>query len=875
MPDVPPHITPFDFGSDAKNAGESTSLYCTVDKGDHPVQLEWFFNGKPIYEISEVFVTQVGRKSSVLNIESIHAEHTGGYTCKATNWAGSAYYTARLEVNVPPQILHFDFGNDIVNSGEMAIVNCAVTRGDFPITISWTLHNETINHLEGISITNTNKRVSQLAIDSVNAQHAGEYTCHAKNLAGSTEYSAILRVNVAPQVLPFEFGAEEMNSGDTVSVACSVYKGDLPLHITWLLNNKPALDYQGITVNLVNKKLSTLTIDSVDAIHAGQYTCLAKNSAGESSFTKNLTVNVPPQILPFEFGEEQFNTGDMVSATCTVNKGDLPIMISWSLNGQPLPNSEGISINLISRRASYLSIDHITAEHSGQFVCHAKNLAGETQYSATLRVNVAPHITPFEFEGQSNTGDSVQLTCYVSKGDVPLNISWKLNGVKLTPDDGVSIIPIGGRTSLLTIPAVQPRNAGEYTCYASNVAGSAVHAATLYINGMIGAVYALLAVVQPSISPFEFGAEAVNSGEMVSVLCTVNRGDLPINVTWNLNGRTVGSYRGISVLRTNNRISQLSIDSVRAEHAGTYECVSGNSAGIAKHSAYLRVNVQPQITPFEFGEEAVDSGDMASVSCMVHKGDFPISIDWFLNNQSVSEHHGISILRTNKRISQLSIDSVQAEHNGVYECVASNSAGVARHSAQVLPKLLPFNFGDEAAHLGESTTVQCSLALGDLPVNFTWFLNNENVNANYGVNIGMFGKKTSVLSIESLDAQHAGNYTCIARNAAGSSSHSSELKVMAIPKIIPFSFGEAPSNLGDSASIQCGISSGDLPMRFSWFLNGETIGQDEGINIGSFGKKTSVLSIDSLAEHHAGNYSCVAQNKAGIESYSAELIVIG
>lgn len=98
----------------------------------------------------------------------------------------------------------------------------------------------------------------------------------------------------------------------------------------------------------------------------------------------------------------------------------------------------------------------------------------------------------------------------------------------------------------------------------------------------------------------------------------------------------------------------------------------------------------------------------------------------------------------------------------------------------VLPKLLPFNFGDEAANLGESTTVQCSLALGDLPVNFSWFLNNENVNEKYGINIGMFGKKISVLSIESLDGQHAGNYTCIAQNAAGSSSHSSELKVMGI-----------------------------------------------------------------------------------------------
>lgn len=92
-------------------------------------------------------------------------------------------------------------------------------------------------------------------------------------------------------MLPFEFGADQMNSGDTVSVACSVYKGDLPLHITWLLNGKPALEYQGITVNLVNKKLSTLTIDSIDAVHAGQYACLAKNLAGESSFTATLLVN--------------------------------------------------------------------------------------------------------------------------------------------------------------------------------------------------------------------------------------------------------------------------------------------------------------------------------------------------------------------------------------------------------------------------------------------------------------------------------------------------------------------------------------------------------------------------------------------------------
>lgn len=98
-------------------------------------------------------------------------------------------------VSVPPQILHFDFGEEIVNSGDMALINCAVTKGDFPITISWTLENKTIDNINGISITNTNKRISQLTIESVNAEHAGLYTCHAQNAAGTAVYSANLLVN--------------------------------------------------------------------------------------------------------------------------------------------------------------------------------------------------------------------------------------------------------------------------------------------------------------------------------------------------------------------------------------------------------------------------------------------------------------------------------------------------------------------------------------------------------------------------------------------------------------------------------------------------------------------------------------------------------
>lgn len=96
-----------------------------------------------------------------------------------------------------------------------------------------------------------------------------------------------------------------------------------------------------------------------------------------------------------------------------------------------------------------------------------------------------------------------------------------------------------------------------------------------------------------------------------------------------------------------------------------------------------------------------------------------------------------------------------------------------------------------------------------------------------------------------------------------------------LPKIKPFSFGEEPSFVGDSNSIQCSLLHGDLPVAFSWMLNGKVIPADLNINVGSFGKKTSVINIDSIKAEHAGNYTCLASNRGGMSFYSTELAVKG
>ena len=101
----------------------------------------------------------------------------------------------------------------------------------------------------------------------------------------------------------------------------------------------------------------------------------------------------------------------------------------------------------------------------------------------------------------------------------------------------------------------------------------------------------------PVILPITFGDEEFNLDDSVTAVCSVTKGDLPLNIWWTLSDSiesqseyNISTNDGVVISKNGNKVSMLNIEAVKARHRGNYSCYAKNKAGISKHSAYLAIN---------------------------------------------------------------------------------------------------------------------------------------------------------------------------------------------------------------------------------------------------------------------------------------------
>ncbi|TMW44032.1 hypothetical protein DOY81_010888, partial [Sarcophaga bullata] len=160
--------------------------------------------------------------------------------------------------------------------------------------------------------------------------------------------SAKLNVYGLPYIRQMEKKA--IVAGETLIVTCPV--AGYPIDsIVWERDNR------ALPINRKQKVFpnGTLIIENVERTSdQATYTCVAKNAEGYSARgSLEVQVMVPPQIMPFNFGDEPMNVGDWFGSQCMVGKGDLPVDIYWTLNSHPITNgNEGFALIRTNPRTS-------------------------------------------------------------------------------------------------------------------------------------------------------------------------------------------------------------------------------------------------------------------------------------------------------------------------------------------------------------------------------------------------------------------------------------------------------------------------------------------------------------------------------------------
>ncbi|XP_053612837.1 cell adhesion molecule Dscam1 isoform X24 [Plodia interpunctella] len=490
----PPQIR-HSFGEQTLRSGPSLRLKC-VASGNPTPDIGWFLDGEKMTSGERLqigqFVTADGNVESHLNISSVQTNDGGLYSCIALSKVGSAYHSARVNVYGLPYIRPMK--KRPVVAGDTLVAHCPVAG--YPIdSIVWERDGRVlpINRKQKVFPNGT------LVIENVERiSDQASYTCVAKNSQGYTVKGNLeLQVMVAPQVTQFDFGDEILNAGDTVSLTCTVGKGDLPLKIHWQLNDQILNSVNGILINRAGKRISILSIENVKHDHIGNYTCIAENDAGRSSHSAVLNVNVPPRWI-LEPTDKAFAQGSDAKVECKADGFPKP-QVTWKrAEGDTpgdykdlKPNNPNVKVE-----DGTLSISNIQKTNEGYYLCEAVNGIG-SGLSAVILISVqAP--PQFEIKMRNQTArrsEPAVLQCQ-AKGEKPIGIIWNMNNKRLEPKSDPrytireEILP-GGVVSDLSIRRTERSDSALFTCVATNAFGSDDTSINMIIQEVPEAPYGL------------------------------------------------------------------------------------------------------------------------------------------------------------------------------------------------------------------------------------------------------------------------------------------------------------------------------------------------------------------------------------------------
>ncbi|XP_049955414.1 Down syndrome cell adhesion molecule-like protein Dscam2 [Schistocerca serialis cubense] len=464
-------------------------------------------------------------------------------------------------------------------------------------------------------------------------------------------------------------------------------------------------------------------------------------------------------------------------------------------------------------------------------------------------------------------------------------------------ESGSRIRQVGGS---LYVGGALLRDSGRYVCVVNNSVGAERASTSLLVTTPLSAYM----VPQQ---------QTVDVGRSAQLNCSTE-GYPQLAVSWLKDGQP---------LHTSSRVKLASAQTLRIEHVersdrGMYQCVVSNNEETAQGTAEIRLGGEPfQAAPTAlyypcelsshwypckhrqsiidsspvlvsaFSSATLQPGDTWSAQCEAAGSPLP-SVSWLLDGQSLHSsavpgerrvevgRHPLVVAVTVQAggvsvTGRLSLSGLRTTDAGVYECVASNAVGEARHAAplHVLgpPHVRPMR--DARLVAREDATFHCRVT--GYPISEVhWEREGKVLPENHRQQV--FPNGTLVIKDVRKHADEGG-YVCVATNPQGQTSRSKmNVQIMEAPEIDPIVI-KRDLQLGMRMRLVCVVSKGDFPIRIQWLKDGSPIPEDQDIAEKILDEYSSTLSFSSLAVKHNGNYTCHASNAAASRNYSVEVIV--
>ncbi|XP_068172869.1 neural cell adhesion molecule 1b isoform X3 [Antennarius striatus] len=457
--------------------GESKFFMCEVD--GVAKQIDWYGPGGVRIEPNrqDITVTHNDESSSILTLYRAGNENAGTYKCIATNGDQQAESTIKVKIFQKITFTNAPSPQEFTE-GDNADIICDVISSP-PPTVLWKYKGVKIQMEKDVRFKVLGN--NHLQIRGIKKTDEGSYTCEGRLMArGEIDLRVIkVVVNVLPTIRVWQ---SEVNAtadvGQPAMLTCAVDGYPEPM-VTWTRNE---VVLEGGEKYNFNEDGSEITIMDVSKLDEGDYTCIAKNKAGESEQELSLRVYVKPRIT-YIVNQSATEMEEQVTLTCEAS-GDPTPTISWSYDGHTFTEGEQAHLNRIYQsldgnvvvrsdaRVSSVTLKYVRYTDAGRYLCTARSAIGEDDQPAYLDVRYPPKIygsvAVYTWEG-----NAANISCEVKAHPNDVSLVWLRDGLQL-PNANTTNIKIyrSPLSSYLQINPKSENDFGSYNCTASNEMGT-------------------------------------------------------------------------------------------------------------------------------------------------------------------------------------------------------------------------------------------------------------------------------------------------------------------------------------------------------------------------------------------------------------------